>query len=152
MSAASSLFFSTRRRCAHAAASSSEPSSLTARRLLPPRLLVSANLTSDAETGLGQWSLEQIVRALREGQAPDRALKLSYGLVETIAMKFTRPLPATTPKALTYADGNFAIDPTKGSPTSIQAILIGAQWVILVLGLILVVRARPRPKIETLDC
>jgi hypothetical protein len=112
--------------------------------------LVSANLTSDAETGLGQWSLEQIVRALREGQAPDRALKLSYGLVETIAMKFTRPLPATTPKALTYADGNFAIDPTKGSPTSIQTILIGAQWVILVLGLILVVRARPRPKIETL--
>jgi mono/diheme cytochrome c family protein len=149
---------------------------------------VSANLTSDVETGLGRWSVEQIVRALREGQTPDRALspfamlwpffhnfnsedaiaiatflktdsrpvrnlippKLTYGLVETIAMKFTRPLPATTPKALTYADGNFAIDPAKGSLASIQTILIGAQWVVLALGLILVVRARPRPKIKTL--
>ena len=149
---------------------------------------VSANLTSDAETGLGRWSVEQIVRALREGQTPDRALspfamlwpffhnfngedataiatflktdsrpvrnlippKLSYGLVETIAMKFTRPLPATAPKALTYADGNFAIDPAKGPPASIQTILISAQWVILALGLILFVRARPRLKIKTL--
>jgi mono/diheme cytochrome c family protein len=149
---------------------------------------VSANLTSDAETGLGRWNVEQIVRALRDGQAPDRALspfamlwpffhnfngddataiatflktdsrpvrnlippKLSYGLVETIAMKFTRPLPATTPKALTYADGNFAIDPAKGSPARIQTILISAQWVILALGLTLFVRARPRPKIRTL--
>jgi hypothetical protein len=25
-------------------------------------------------------------------------------------MKLTRPLPATIPKALTYGDGNFAID------------------------------------------
>ena len=108
---------------------------------------VSSNLTSDPETGLGQWSVPQIVRALRDGQAPDRALspfamlwpffhnftdedataiatflktksrpvqnlippKLAYGLIETIAMKFTRPLPATSPKALTYGDGNFAI-------------------------------------------
>jgi hypothetical protein len=83
------------------------------------------------ETGdLGQWSVPQIVRALRDGQAPDRALspfamlwpffhnftdedataiatflktksrpvqnlippKLAYGLIETIAMKLTRPL------------------------------------------------------------
>ena len=35
---------------------------------------VSRNLTSDTETGLGQWSVPQIVRALRNGQAPDRAL------------------------------------------------------------------------------
>ena len=35
---------------------------------------VSRNLTSDTETGLGQWSVPQIVRALRDGQAPDRAL------------------------------------------------------------------------------
>jgi len=39
--------------------------------------------------------------------------KLAYGLVETIAMKLTRPLPATLPNALTYAEGNFAIDSTR---------------------------------------
>jgi mono/diheme cytochrome c family protein len=146
---------------------------------------VSRNLTSNPETGLGQWTVPQIVRALRDGQAPDRALnpfamlwaqfhqftdedataiatflktasqpvhnqiptKLSYGLVETITMKFTRPLPATVPKALTYADGNFAIDPSQGSPTRVQAVLIGAQWIVLVLALVLFVRAGPRPGI-----
>jgi mono/diheme cytochrome c family protein len=134
---------------------------------------VSRNLTSDVETGLGRWSVPQIVRALRDGQAPDRALspfamlwtffhnftsedagaiatflkttsrpvhnpippKLSYGLLETVVMKFTRPLPATTPKALTYGDGNFAIDPARGSPAHVQAILIDAQWITLALAL-----------------
>jgi mono/diheme cytochrome c family protein len=144
---------------------------------------VSRNLTSNPETGLGRWTVPQIVRALRDGQAPDRALnpfamlwaqfhnfteedataiatflktasrpvhnpippKLAYGLAETIAMKFTRPLPATAPKALTYADGNFAVDPTKGSPARVQAVLVGAQWIVLVLALVLFVRAGPRP-------
>jgi mono/diheme cytochrome c family protein len=146
---------------------------------------VSRNLTSDGETGLGQWSVPQIVRALRDGQAPDRALnpfamlwanfhnftdddataiatflktgsrpvhnpippKLTYGLVETIAMKFTRPLPATIPKELTYADGNFAIDSARGSPARIQTWLVDAQWIVLVLGLVLFVRAGRRPGI-----
>ena len=146
---------------------------------------VSRNLTSDAETGLGRWSVSQIVRAVRDGQAPDRALspfamlwanfhnftdadaaavatflktrlrpvhnaippKLSYGLVETIVMKLTRPLPGTTPKALTYADGNFAIDSAKGSPALVQTILIDAQWILLILALVLFVRAGPRPGI-----
>ena len=140
---------------------------------------VSRNLTSDAETGLGQWSVPQIVSALRDGQAPDRALspfampwpffhnftsedataiatflktdsrpvhnpippKLSYGLVETVVMKLTRPLPATTPKALTYADGNFAIDAARGSPSRVQTILVDAQWIILVLALVLLALA-----------
>ena len=146
---------------------------------------VSRNLTSDPETGLGHWTVPQIIRALRDGQAPDRALnpfamlwaqfhnftaedataiatflktasrpvhnpippKLSYGLVETIAMKLTRPLPATLPKALTYADGNFAIDSTRGSPARVQAVLVDAQWIVLVLALVLFVRAGPRPGI-----
>ena len=73
--------------------------------------------------------------------------KLSYGLVETIAMKFTRPLPATTPKELTYADGNFAIDSARGSPARIQTLLVDAQWIVLALGLVLFVRAGPRPRI-----
>ncbi len=144
---------------------------------------VSRNLTSDPETGLGRWSVAQIIRALRDGQAPDRALnpfdmlwprfhnftdedataiatflktdsrpvhnpipaKLAYGLIETIAMKLTRPLPSTLPKALTYADGNFAIDPARGSPARIQSVLIDAQWIVLVLALVLIVRAGPRP-------
>jgi hypothetical protein len=33
---------------------------------------VSRNLTSDPETGLGRWKVAQIIRALRDGQAPDR--------------------------------------------------------------------------------
>ena len=144
---------------------------------------VSRNLTSDVETGLGRWSLPQIVRVLREGQAPDRVIspfammwpvfhnftsedataiatflktnsrpvhnlvppKLTYGLVETVAMKLTRPLPAVTPKALTYADGNFAIDPARGSPSRIQTILVDAQWIVLGLGLVFFVRTAPRP-------
>jgi mono/diheme cytochrome c family protein len=148
---------------------------------------VSRNLTSDTQTGLGQWAVPQITRALRDGQAPDRALnpfamlwaqfhnfndedaiaiatflktasravhnpippKLSYGLVETIAMKLTLPLPSTMPKALTYADGNFAIDPTRGSPARVQAVLIDAQWLVLVLGLVLFVCAGPRPGVLT---
>jgi mono/diheme cytochrome c family protein len=147
---------------------------------------VSANLTSDAQTGLGAWSVPQIVRALRDGQAPDRALspfamlwpffhnftsedatalatflkttlrpvrnpippKLTYGLVETVVMKFTRPLPATTPKALTYGDGNFAIDPVRGSPSRMQTLLVTAQWITLALALVLIVRAGPRPGIR----
>jgi mono/diheme cytochrome c family protein len=144
---------------------------------------VSSNLTSDPETGLGHWGVPQIVRALRDGQAPDRALspfamlwpffhnfsdedataiatflktksrpvhnlippKLAYGLIETIAMKFTRPLPATSPKALTYGDGNFAIGSTRGSPARVQTVLVNAQWVVLALALVLFVRAGPRP-------
>ena len=75
--------------------------------------------------------------------------KLSYGLVETIAMKFTRPLPATTPKELTYADGNFANDSARGSPARIQTSLVDAQWLVLALGLVLFVRAGPRPRISS---
>jgi mono/diheme cytochrome c family protein len=145
---------------------------------------VSRNLSSDAGTGLGHWTVPQIIRALRDGQAPDRALnpfamlwaqfhnfndddataiatflktasrpvhnqippKLSYGLVETIAMKLTRPLPATTPKALTYGDGNFAIDPRRGSPARIQSVLVDTQWIVLALGIVLFVLAGPRPR------
>ncbi len=146
---------------------------------------VSRNLTSDPETGLGNWTIPQITRAFRDGQAPDRALnpfamlwaqfhgfndadataiatflktasrpvhnpippKLAYGLLETIAMKFTRPLPGTAPKSLTYADGNFALDRAKGSPARVQAVLINLQWAILIVGLVLFVRAGPRPGI-----
>jgi mono/diheme cytochrome c family protein len=73
--------------------------------------------------------------------------KLTYGLVETIAVKLTRPLPATTPRALTYAEGNFAVDSAKGSPARIQSVLVDTQWVVLSLGIVLIVLAGPRPRL-----
>jgi mono/diheme cytochrome c family protein len=75
--------------------------------------------------------------------------KLSYGLVETIVMKLTRPMPATTPKALTYGDGNFAIAAGSRSPDQVQTILVDAQWIILALALVLFVRVGPWPGLKT---
>jgi mono/diheme cytochrome c family protein len=40
----------------------------------PQGVFVSRNLTSDLETGLGSWTVEQIADAIRNGRAPDRAL------------------------------------------------------------------------------
>lgn len=42
----------------------------------PHATFVSFNLTSDPDTGLGRWSEEQIIDALRNGRAPDRQLNL----------------------------------------------------------------------------
>ena len=53
-------------------------------------------------------------------------------------------MPATTPQALTYGDGNFAIDFAKGLPIRVQTILVNAQWMILALALVLFVLAGPR--------
>lgn len=36
----------------------------------PHGVLVSRNLTSDPETGLGRWTPEQIVEAIRNGTTP----------------------------------------------------------------------------------
>ena len=60
-------------------------------------------------------------------------------------MKLTRPLPSTAPKALTYGDGNFAIDAARGSPDRVQTILADTQWIILVLAVVLFARAGPWP-------
>src|SRR5580704_3235463 len=93
-----------------------------------------------------------IATFLKLGSRPVHNLippKLSYGLVETVVMKLTRPLPATSPKALTYSDGDFAIDAARGSPGRVQTILVDAQWTILALALVLFVRAGPRPGIKT---
>ncbi len=42
----------------------------------PHGVLVSRNLTSDPETGLGRWTPEQIVEAMRNGRTPDRYLNV----------------------------------------------------------------------------
>ncbi len=42
----------------------------------PHAVFVSFNLTSDANTGLGRWTEEQIMEVFRSGRAPDRLLNL----------------------------------------------------------------------------
>src|SRR5215510_4734110 len=69
---------------------------------------------------------------------------LHYGVVETIASKLTRPLPAANPTVLTYADGNFGAT-TPGPPRDlVQRVLIGGQWVVLLAGAVAFVLAGPR--------
>jgi len=135
----------------------------------PHAVFVSYNLTSDAETGLGSWTEDQIVNTITNGRAPDRQLNLwgmpwfylhylsgedaravarflksqpairneiprplRYGLVETVASKLLRPLPAANPTVLTYADGNFA-RPARQAELP-QRLLIDVQWVALLVG------------------
>ena len=148
----------------------------------PYGVLVSRNLTSDPETGLGNWSEEQITNALRNGRARDRVLNmydmpwiylhrlsdddataiakylktlppvhnlipepLHYGVVETIAAKLTRPLPAIPTTFLTFADGRFGQDtgPLRNWP---QTWLINAQWWVIILGAAAFVLAGPRER------
>jgi mono/diheme cytochrome c family protein len=69
---------------------------------------------------------------------------LHYGIIETIVMKLTRPLPAMSPVVLTYADGNFA-QPDAGFPRALpQQVLVAGQWITLVAGTVAVVLAAPR--------
>lgn len=140
----------------------------------PHGVFVSRNLTSDDETGLGQWTEPQIVNAVRNGRAPDRLLSLwcmpwfylhyltdddataiarylkdlrpvhnrippplHYGVVETIASKLTRPLPAANVTALTYADGNFGRTDSRVPRDRAQATLIASQWIVLTAGALL---------------
>ncbi len=42
----------------------------------PHAVFVSFNLTSDAESGLGSWTEDQVVNTIRNGRAPDRQLNL----------------------------------------------------------------------------
>ena len=59
---------------------------------------------------------------------------LHYGVVETIASKLTRPLPAADVTVLTFADGNFGRIDTQSVPERLQTALIDLQWIILIIG------------------
>jgi len=135
----------------------------------PHATFVSYNLTSDARTGLGSWSEDQIIEVFRSGRAPDRVLNfwgmpwfyphfftdddaravarflksqppitneipppVRYGVVETVASKLMRPLPAANPTVLTYADGNFARGARSGQGP--LQMLVVAQWISLGAG------------------
>lgn len=138
----------------------------------PHGVFISRNLTSDKDTGLGQWTDEEIIRALRTGIARDRMLNffdmpwtafhslraddaraiarylktalppvrhsiagpLHYGVVETIATKLARGLPAALPDVLTFADGTFTAKPVRQDWPA--RTLITLQWVVLVVGVL----------------
>ncbi len=150
----------------------------------PHGVLVSRNLTSDPDTGLGRWSEEQIIDAFTNGRSPGRLLNvfdmpwtllhrlspddaraiarylktalpavhnrvpppLRYGVVETIAAKIRLGLPPATPDVLTFADGLFGHTGGGISRDVPQRILVSAQWVVLILGVIAFVRATPRDR------
>jgi mono/diheme cytochrome c family protein len=59
-----------------------------------------------------------------------------YGVIETIASKLTRRLPAAPVTVLSYADGNFGRKDSASFGESLQKILINLQWLILILGAI----------------
>jgi mono/diheme cytochrome c family protein len=69
---------------------------------------------------------------------------LHYGLVETIASKLTRPLPAAVVTVLTYADGNFGRTDSRVPQGRAQTTLIDSQWIVLIGGALLFTFAGPR--------
>jgi mono/diheme cytochrome c family protein len=68
---------------------------------------------------------------------------LHYGTVETLVVKLTRPLPAAPPKVLTYTEGNFGATAGGMARDLPQRALVGAQWVVLVGGVVLLILAAP---------
>ncbi len=70
----------------------------------PHAVIVSRNLTSDAETGLGEWSEDQIVSALRDGRALGRVLNVYdmpwiyfHGMSDDDALAIARYLKSLPP-------------------------------------------------------
>ena len=59
---------------------------------------------------------------------------LRFGVVETLAAKLTRPLPAANPTVLTYADGNFGSTVAPAWRHRPQQALILAQWIVVIAG------------------
>jgi mono/diheme cytochrome c family protein len=68
---------------------------------------------------------------------------LRFGLVETIASKLMRPLPAAPPTVLTYADGNFGSTAGPVWRHRPQQALVIAQWIVGAAGVVAFVLAGP---------
>lgn len=149
----------------------------------PHGKLVSRNLTSDPETGLGNWTEEEIVNAFQNGRAPDRVLNaldmpwhwfhafseedafaiarylktlppvrnwippaLRYGVVETVAIKLTRSAPAYPPEVLGFVGANFG-QATENIPRDLlQRVLVNAQWLVLLIGVLAFLLGGPRER------
>jgi mono/diheme cytochrome c family protein len=78
-------------------------------------IFFSSNLTSDAATGLGTWSAEQIAAAIRTGHAPDRRLNfwaMPWMMLSALTqqdalaigeyLKTVPPVSSSVPKPLRY--------------------------------------------------
>lgn len=143
----------------------------------PQGVFVSRNLTSDKETGLGNWTREQVAVAIRNGRSPERGLNLwgmpwqflhslseedalaiaaylkrlppvsnqiplplRYGYVETVIAKTTMSSglpPLGNPKALIYKVRNYGQTEPGVLPRDWpQRLMIAAQWLVLVAGLL----------------
>jgi mono/diheme cytochrome c family protein len=95
---------------------------------------------------LGDDDARAIATYLRSLPAVHNAISdpLHYGTLETLLVKLTRRLPPAPPNVLTYAEGNF------GAPAGVtrrelpQRLLVGAQWLVIVLGAVAFVAAGPR--------
>jgi mono/diheme cytochrome c family protein len=61
---------------------------------------------------------------------------LHYGTLETLAVKLTRTLPAVPPEVLTYTEGNFGARAGGMARDVPQRVLVAAQWVVLVGGVV----------------
>jgi len=67
---------------------------------------------------------------------------LQYGVIETILVKLMHGLPAANPGVLTFADGMFG--QIGGLSRDLpQRLLIGAQWLVLLVGTVVALRVRP---------
>jgi cytochrome c oxidase cbb3-type subunit 2 len=94
-------------------------------------------LTPDDALAIGRYL--KTLPAVRN-RAPD---PLHYGWVETVVAKIAAGLPAASPTRLSYADGNFGVT-TAGVPRNlVQRILVGAQWLVLIVGVVLFFLAGP---------
>ena len=69
---------------------------------------------------------------------------LHYGVVETVASKLTRKLPAANPTVLTYAEGDFSRSDAASLPELVQTTLADLQWAVLAVGAVAVLFAPRR--------
>jgi mono/diheme cytochrome c family protein len=153
--------------------------------IYPHGTYVSRNLTPDPETGLGNWSKEEIANAIRNGRTPERGLNLwgmpwmffhsfeqddalaiatylktrppvrnrippplRYGVLETVIAKALHSSglpPIGNPRVLIYKAGNYGQTKPDALPRDWpQQVLIGAQWLVLLGGLIVFLVAGSR--------
>jgi cytochrome c553 len=71
---------------------------------------------------------------------------LRYGVVETILNKLTREAPAFTTTVLTYGDGNWGHKRGGLARDLPQQILMGLQWLVLLVGIVAFVFGPPRER------
>lgn len=72
---------------------------------------------------------------------------LMYGFIETVVMKLRAGLPVASPTALTYAEGTYG-QPNPGPLPADwpRRVLVGAQWLVLLGGVVAFVLAGPKER------